>query len=418
MKLQNLIYATMVACAFSACSNDDDPNIPDPALELDATLTTAFSSVGNNGSTLRSLTKAESDVTFNTVKTIGIAVFDNGAMGTAMTSGTLINYQQKDNVADTTACISVKSGNVKVLVIANPTENMFNGLNTLDGFLEKVSEAEIDSDNLLMSSKVYAITVAKGRNTIATDASNVFGNDNKGSVILSENIKVYRNVARVEVPKITVDPRSGFGKEGKYAKFTLKSIYVSNVRSSVSVFGKADKFWCPVVNTGANLIKGSTIYGDKAGTYAKYIKSFDNTDNAAEITYSGSEGGAASKTLTDARIFVYDNSSTSAITKPEDNATLLVIRGDYEYKTVEDGGIIKSTDAYWTTVINNTEPVKDDEAGFPSHCGVLRNVKYLLNVTITGPGSGTEDPESNAASLTSKIEVVPWGQVVLNPDID
>ena len=30
MKLQNLIYATMVACAFSACSNDDDPTIPDP----------------------------------------------------------------------------------------------------------------------------------------------------------------------------------------------------------------------------------------------------------------------------------------------------------------------------------------------------------------------------------------------------
>ena len=25
MKLRNLLYATMVACAFASCSNDDDP---------------------------------------------------------------------------------------------------------------------------------------------------------------------------------------------------------------------------------------------------------------------------------------------------------------------------------------------------------------------------------------------------------
>ena len=48
MKLQNLLYATMVTCAFSACSNDDGLNIPDPALELDATLTVGFSAIGAN----------------------------------------------------------------------------------------------------------------------------------------------------------------------------------------------------------------------------------------------------------------------------------------------------------------------------------------------------------------------------------
>lgn len=415
MKLQNLIYATMVACAFSACSNDDDPNIPDPALELDATLTVAFSSVGNNGSTLKSLTKAD-DNQYNTIGKIGIAVFNAGAMSPSMADGALIGYAEQDNSAgaDTTACVSVKSGAVKVLVVANPTVDMFKSYNDYNGYLTAISDASIDENSLLMSSKVYSVTVDKGRNTIAANASSVFqkeGNDNSGNTILGENIKVYRNVARVEVPKITVNPRSGFGKEGKYAKFTLKSIYVSNVRSSVSVFGKADVFWCPVVNDASNLIKGDAIDGDHT-TYAKYIKLFDS-DN--EIDYSGTP---ADKTLTDARIFVNDNSSTSTIVEPKDNATLLVIRGTYEYKAVEGGEIIKSEDAYWTTVINNTDPVKNDDAGFPLHCGVLRNVKYVLNVTITGPGSSSEDPESNAASLTSKIEVVPWGQVVLNPDID
>lgn len=410
MKLQNLIYATMVACAFSACSNDDDPNIPDPALELDATLTVAFSSVGNNGSTLKSLTKAD-DNQYNTIDKIGIAVFNNGAMST-MDNGALISYAERDNsdATDTTACISVKSGKVKVLVVANPATDMFKSYTTYNKYLEAISEASIDENNLLMSSKAYDITVAKGRNTIATNASTVFGEDNKGTVAENENIKVYRNVARVEVPKIIINPRSGFGKEGKYAKFTLKSIYVSNVRSSVSVFGKADDFWCPVVNKASGLIKGDAIDQDHT-TYKKYIKLFDSNN---VIEYSDM---SAEKEFPDARIFVNDNSSPSTILEPEKNATLLVIRGDYEYRAVGGGEVIKSTDAYWTTVINNTDPVSGD-AGFPSHCGVLRNVKYLLNVTITGPGSGTEDPESSAASLTSKIEVVPWGQVVLNPDID
>ena len=77
MKLQNLIYATMVACAFSACSNDDDPNIPDPAQELDATVTVAFNSIGSNGGGLRSLqTKGEGDNLFNKIGKIGIAVFN------------------------------------------------------------------------------------------------------------------------------------------------------------------------------------------------------------------------------------------------------------------------------------------------------------------------------------------------------
>lgn len=411
MKLQNLIYATMVACAFSACSNDDDPNIPDPALELDATLTVAFSSVGNNGSTLKSLTKAD-DNQYNNIGKIGIAVFNTGAMSPSMADGALIAYAERDNsnTADTTACISVKSGGIKVLVVANPTVDMFRSYKDYDGYLTAISDASIDENDLLMSSKVYDIIVAKGRNTIAYNASTVFGDDNAGNTILNENIKVYRNVARVEVPKITLNPRSGFGKESQYAKFTLKSIYVSNVRSGVSVFGKANDFWCPVVNGTSSLIEGDDIYANQ-GTYAKYIKLF-TSDN--EIDYSNAP---AEKKLTDARIFVYDNSSISTITEPKDDATLLVIRGDYEYRAVGGGEVIKSTDAYWTTVINNTDPVSGD-AGFPSHCGVLRNVKYLLNVTITGPGSGTEDPESSAASLTSKIEVVPWGQVVLNPDID
>ena len=253
MKLQNLIYATMVACAFSACSNDDDPNIPDPALELDATFTTAFSAVGNSGSSLKSTTKASDDDAFGNVAKIGLAVFNNGAMGTAMATDALLSYMEKTNESDTTACVAAKSGKVKVLVIANPTANMFQDAATLQDFLNKISKEAINTGSLLMSSKVYDLTLKAGRNVMVNDLGNsVFKtNTTNDQLLREENIKVYRNVARVEVPSITVNPREGFGK-GKGATLTLSKIFVANVRSGVRVGGQdggtglfaADQAWC------------------------------------------------------------------------------------------------------------------------------------------------------------------------------
>lgn len=417
MKLQNLIYATMVACAFSACSNDDDPNIPDPAQELDATLTVAFNSVGSNGGGLRSLqTKGEGDNQFNKIGKIGIAVFNTGAMDGIIDTDGLISYSEREKAAtdvDTTACISAKSGSVKILVVANPTTDMFKGKTDYKGFLDAISEDAINKESLLMSSAVLDnITLLKGRNTIAAGASTVFktpaGESNTGNVAGTSNIKVYRNVARIEVPRITVEPRSGFGKD-KTAKFTLHAIYASKVRSGVMVFGKATD-WCSVVKSDAGLLNGEDIYTGGISTYPNYVKTF--TDNNV-VEYGNGKNGYLNFNADKTMLFVYDNSSATTISK--DNATRLVIRGTYEY-TTDGGATAKSENAYWTTIINNDTPQGSDN--FAAHNGVLRNVKYLVNVKITGPGSTSEDPDGNAASLTANIQVVDWGVVEHNPDID
>lgn len=417
MKLQNLIYATMVACAFSACSNDDDPNIPDPAQELDATFTTAFNAVGNSGSPLKSITRASNDDAFGTVSKIGLAVFNDGAMGTAMAKDALLSYVEKANESDTTACVAAKSGDVKVLVIANPTENMFKDINTLQGFLDKISSEAIATDNLLMSSKVYKLTLKVGRNVMVKKLSGSVFEDNttKDQAFENENMKLYRNVARVEVPSITVKPRVGFGK-GKGATFALKKVFVANVRSGVRVGGQdgvttnlfnAEDAWCSVVNAGSALKDGAATENDD--TYSKAI--------VKDITYVAADGESGKNELIDgAQFFVYDNASADVIANSKEKATLLVLKGTYSYVT--DAGTSVTTDqAYWTVAINNSLE-NTASKDFPAHCGVLRNVKYVLNVTITGPGSGTIDPESNAATLTSKIEVVNWGEVVLDPSID
>lgn len=411
MKLQNLLYATMVACAFSACSNDDDPNIPDPALEMDATLTVAFNSAGNNGSSFRSVTKGadDNDNLYNAIEKIGIAVFNAGAMGDKIPDGGLISYSErvKQEVdIDTTACISAKSGKVKILVVANPGENLFDGKNNYDGFLAAISDASINSGSLLMSSAVSELNLEQGRNTIAKEPENVFAIT--GNVVDKKNVKVYRNVARIEVPKIKLDPKEGFGK-GHTATFTLESVYVSKVRSSVKVFGDATD-WCPVVNDKATLISGNDIVTDETNQYPSYIKTFTGT----EVEYGNGKSGSLELNENRPILFAYDNSSTAGVINNE-NATRLVIRGTYEY-TTDGGATSKSEHAYWTTVLNNDELRGGDD--FAKHCGILRNVKYVLNVTITGPGSSEETTESNAASLTANLEVVPWGLIELDSDVN
>lgn len=398
MKFQNLIYATMVACAFSACSNDDDPNIPDPAQELDATLTVAFNAVGSNGSGLKSQTK--SNAQGSEVGKIGIAVFNDGAM-TNMATGALINYKERiaNTVTDTTDCIDAKEGAVKVLVVVNPSENVFQGKTTLEGFKEAISAADLNSAQPLMASATISYNLKKGRNVASANSETVFPvADNR----FTDNIKVFRNVANIDLESITLKPRADFATN---AKLVVSKAFIMHYRSNVKVFGAATA-WCPVVNDAAD-----NIVPNIAGAEGIYTHSFSqDITGTNEVKVSAKDG----------EFFVYDNSSSTRIASVE-KATALVIQGTYTY-TASNGQTVTSENAYWTVYINNNETASNvtNDSGYTnlSHFGVLRNVKYVINATITGPGSDDPETPTGAASITSNIEIVPWGTVALNPDID
>lgn len=123
--------------------------------------------------------------------------------------------------------------------------------------------------------------------------------------------------------------------------------------------------------------------------------------------------------MTDGNFFVYDNSSKEPLSSSD--ATALVIQGDYSY-TAGNGDARTVENAYWTVYLNNTKAqagtANSDYADATVHCGVLRNVQYIVNATITGPGSIDPETPSEAASLTSNIEVVEWGTVKLDENID
>lgn len=406
MKLQNLIYATMVACAFSACSNDDDPNIPDPALELDATLTVGFSAIGaNNAPSTFSTPETRSNAEGSEVDKVGIAVFNAGAMSPAMADGALINYKEQSvtgSTIDSTACIDVKSGAVTILVVVNPPAGAFNGINTLENFKTAVTNnVELESAKPIMSSSTISVDVKKGRNVIASEADINQFKDVSNKITTGGNIKVFRNIANIQLKSITLNPRDGFKTD---AKLTVKKAYIMHYRDGVQFFGAATP-WCKVVNTSAQIIPNKTG-SDVTDKYTHVFEKVVTTSNPA-------------KDMTEGNFFVYDNSSEGPLSSS--NATALVIRGDYSY-TAGNGEQLTVKNAYWTVYLNNTKAqagtTNPDYLNATVHCGVLRNVQYIVNATITGPGSIDPETPSEAASLTSNIDVVEWGTVELNESVD
>lgn len=400
MKLQNLLYATMVACAFSACSNDDDPNIPDPALELDATLTVGFSAIGaNNAPSTFSTPETRSNAEDSEVGTVGMAIFKE--------TGELINYKEQSvtsSTIDSTACIAVKSGNVKVLVVVNPPANAFAGLSDISNFKTAVTNnVELESAKPIMASAVVDVTVAKGRNVLASEGSIGSFPNVDNSITAKGNIKVFRNIANIQLKSIQVKAREDF----KDATLKVKKVYVMNYRNGVMYFGAATP-WCPVVNSAAAIVPNK----DGSNLTDKYTAVFSTSVDVADG--NSSEANA----LKPANFFVYDNSS---VTKLASNVTTLVIQGDFVY-TAGNGATITETNKTWPVPLNNVVPQagtkNTDYKDLTSHCGVLRNVQYIVNATITGPGSDDPTQPSDAASLTSNIDVVEWGTVELNESVD
>ena len=466
MKLKNLLFGTMVACAFVACSNDDDPT-PTPEVdptEMDATLTVAFKADGaKSGLKSKSIAGISEAANDFDIQTIALAVFNKGAMSPAMADGALISYREITRTgADTTACVSAKSGDVAIMVVANPNSADLQGLTTLTAFQTAVSKAKLSSQKngaLLMSSKVYTLELAKGRNIACSTTDKSEGGlfaedaaltgDKKVNFITNDGgaYLVYRNVARISLKSITIDPRQDFGEgvgEGavNYATFQLDSVYIDHVRPNVLVFGNNTNDWNSVKDDESD---GLFLTGllDPSYTGSNYLLD-DFTKKNKTATYTGNASTAVIKETKGylSEYYVYDNSATAALTA--NTGTRLVIKGTYTYKTgngTSESEVIKSEHAYWYFDINEAGQTPNGTSDkWPAHYGVLRNMQYEIEATITGPCQGidptepetpptdpdtpvnptdpTTPPDGSKACIKVKVEVAPWGTVTDEPVID
>lgn len=414
MKLRNLLFATMFACAFASCSSDDDPTIdPTPAEAADAYLdiTVNTKTVG---------TKADVDTKGDyaregesNINNLTIAVFN------ADNNDALIGYQRvesngftkKGDGASATykfnSPVKTKAVKVKVYVLANvPVNNAIATAKDLSGYEAAVSLLSDQSiTSLTMSS---ALLVSDGALKDAKVAPE--GNPNKmGEGASVENavtgctgdILLQRVAARVQMGQVFSS------KYTKAEKLVITGVYMFNVRSDAKLLGAGTldyKIGTQLFQASASF-EGDLKVKDESLTEGNALLKVEYQKG---ITINASTGVNNKQTLTDAVFYTMPNALLSKDTKGNSAYTLISVKGTY---TSPEG--ITMTGDRWYTVLVGKEGA-GNEGG-----EVVRNTVYdIQTLDITGSGSDNPYTPQAAAYLNAQVKVAPWSYVVQTPSVD
>ena len=346
MKLRNLLFGTMIACVFAACSNEDDP-IPsvDPTPTPEAG--TADLTIVVKNLTKSTQTKAGED--------------ENAKEGEAKIYNLFVALYNEDG---TFLQVSDLTANEDEEVTDSNNEIQFKGLKAGASY-RALAFANVPKDALTATANSFELTSAyyvfsgEGANGLPmssgispkftlAEGENYYGYSNTTgghSIESGKPLGLIRNVARVELnaldldmTKVKVDGSQKY-KSGTI-KFVPKDVFVLHGRTKAKVadqsqsntewFNLPDKVWGNIATTyetadGDDYYSGtnsSNSFGRFAGTVdaANYIKAL----STAETTYTQNWDGTAitgSKAITLANslyFYVLPNDQTKAAREQED----------------------------------------------------------------------------------------------------
>ena len=427
MKPINYILSLASVCVLFACGSEDTPdNILPPVIEPDATL----SLLVNTGekAKLKTLTKADNlSIDDNRIASLTVAVFNAGAyeghaIGAleAIETVTAASGQSISKVEN----IEVKSGPVKVLILANiPTDILVKFITVSEGNAAASTigdfqgrDAEITDlsaeTNVTASSELYEITTQRGKvNCLGYTNSEVGGKTNGVSVsptALGESaIPLYRNVSRVLLNKIIFDPK----KEYIDASLEIERIYVANVKSKsylasetkgrgsveVADIATEDFYWCGTFGDKTGALKEG-----EAKEMPQLLYNPDVTLNADKSTLEGAPIGQP--------FYIYQNQTGK-------NHTLLIVYGTFKYKLNQDDLEYQTQKSFYTVIVN--EPEKGAfESEAEKHDYVTRNFNYNIELTITGSGSTEPYDKAISSNLSASVKVLPWNVKIIHEDVE
>lgn len=425
MKLRNLMYATMIACAFASCSNDDVPT-PDngnPDAEGGTSLTVKFDKAAD--------TKAAGDIT-----SLSMLVFN--ADGKLEVVGTKATTPAVEEGSDAVAHAELTAGVKEVALIANyivPTtgEQSLIGKTKAEVFaaLNKTFDSELEVEGTLtMNSKIYTGVV------VAAEKKNVFGFatapagyvnvEGLTDTDLKSPVKLYRNVAKVVLNKISTKMAENSNKP-RYSdpQLVLKEIFILQGHKKTNLMGENwgqyattnvdDEWYSAYAHTDEwtekddlyTLVENPTVPENTPSWIKTTITGTVTTLNAYETANS---------------FYVYENTDL-------DNRTLLVVKGDFSYK-INDTDRKTESDRYYTIALGENFQVSAGESNVASELlalrgvtgnggkynGLYRNLQYDLTLTVTGPGYQTPGGGGDPTTLDVQCVVVPFGQV--NQDVE
>lgn len=416
------MYATMIACAFASCSNDDVPT-PDngnPDAQGGTSLTVKFDKAAD--------TKAAGDIT-----SLSMLVFD--ADGKLEVVGTKATTPAVEEGSDAVAHAVLTAGVKEVALIANYTVSAdLKGKTKTEVFavLNKTFDSELEADAALtMNSKIYTgvVVAAEKKNVFgfATAPSGYVNVEGLTGTDLTSPVKLYRNVAKVVLNKISARVTTNQDKP-KYSdpQLELKEIFILQGHKKTNLMGENwgqyattnvdDEWYSAYAHTDEwtekddlyTLVENPTVPEDTPSWIKTTITGTVTTLNAYETANS---------------FYVYENTDL-------DNRTLLVVKGDFSYK-ISDTGRKTESNRYYTIALGKDFDVATSDGNVASELltlrgvtagdngkynGLYRNLQYNLTLTVTGPGYQTPGGGGDPTTLDVQCVVVPFGQV--NQDVE
>lgn len=439
MKLRNLLFGTMIACAFVACSNDDDP--------ID-------NGGGNENPTGKTLLQVKSNAVETKAEIAGSAfrVYVIDANGDIVADGPANEaFELTDSRAEGNVDIVVLK-NMPVTVKPMKRADLFQVIKFSD---KEESDQGHNGQEMSQNTAVYKVTIERGKiNKLGYALSS---DDNKvNDLLVSEvdPIPAFRNAAQIRLGSIELDIEK-VNKKYTDASLEIKDVMILNARKNSKMAADDTKIWAKTEVTDSPFLIGAEVeeYNEWVkGAKDKSNKYFTDTETAREQYYNKDwyKGELATyygygykrddfqskdkikkieiKAKKDenyltvfpvvGKFFVYENTNM-------DDPTLLVVKADFKYKKSDGNpGIMK--DRYYTVVLGKDltlgefdldafgiSDVKDIE-------GIRRNIVYSVSMTVTGPGSDNPlYPGSDEdGSLNVSVELQNYGWVNQKPEID
>ena len=445
MKLRNLLFGTMIACAFAACSNEDDPIVgPDQPQtgENNATLTISVKNVA------RSLTKAaaEGTQTENEAKitNLTVALYDAETGALVASTSDIANEDAAADNDEVQFAGLTEGAQLRAIAFANMPEISLAGT-TIDNFVSPVytmPAAGFAENYLPMSSGLSDLfTLQAGKNYYGYNKTQEEG----VNILVAEPLYLIRNVARIDFKGLSLD----------MAKAT-KDVYVAGTativpecvfimhgrtKSNAADMGNGDSWW----STASNTVWGnvSATYAANATDYASGYSGDFVEDDAMFTNMSGSiingykaglptealvqdiaSGSAESASITTApKFYVFENPQVKAARemngadnfKSEELATEIVVKGTYKLENAKKKGSdavynYAEKTAYWPIKIAVADEMAAGTANYLKDGKIHRNIIYSIDGTLAGRGYDDPTvPPTDFVELFVKTKVLDWG---------
>lgn len=377
-----LLSLVALALAFTACNkNQDEPQ----QSETDATISVAVKSAD-----LRAYEDGAGDADMK-VQKLAVMVYQGEAQVAfkEVTDGSL---EVKD--------IETTSGAKTLVVVANYANENLQGLSLtkIKKLTHTLSADDQDPNKgtFMLTAEPVSVNLEKGNNYYGYAA----GEGNRISV--DQPIELKHIHAGMSLAGVTVEFAEPY-KALYGVKFDKKGQLIALIAKAQSnVFGES------LVNDDAKYFYGAKLFGTKDN---KYTPAEANYKEMAALKMALTETGAQ----TGKGFYVLENNDAKHPTILCLKATLTQADGtpltaEQAAQAVEAGWIVSTTDhsTYYPVLVNWEKDGYTFE-GTTDKNGIVRNNKYEISLTITGPGTNSpEDPTAEKANLDVKCKVLPW----------